>query len=137
MRQGSISATSRDQVSSRQVKKSFLTLKSIRSNPNENVGNPVEKSGSGRKAAETLAAEAFSWATEDVERLNAFMAMTGASPADLVREINSAAFLGRVLDWLLTEDALIRDFCDSRGLPYTAPMQARQQLPGGEVWNWT
>lgn len=101
------------------------------------VGNPVEKPQSGRKSAEALAADVFSWATETAERLNAFMVMTGASPADLVREINSAAFLGRVLDWLLTEDALIREFCDSRGLPYTAPMQARQLLPGGDVWNWT
>lgn len=91
----------------------------------------------GQKGAETVAAEAFSWLTEDVERLNAFMAMTGASPADLVREINSPAFLGRVLDWLLTDDALIRDFCDSRGLPYAVPLQARQLLPGGDVRNWT
>jgi Protein of unknown function (DUF3572) len=97
----------------------------------------VENSKSGRLSAETLAAQVFSWATEDVTRLNAFMAQTGAAPADLVRDINSPAFLGRVLDWLLTDDAMIRDFCDSRGLPYTAPMQARQRLPGGDVWNWT
>ena len=90
-----------------------------------------------QKAAETLAAQVFSWATEDAERLNAFMAMTGASPADLVQGITSPGFLGMVLDFLLTDDAMIKDFCDSRGLPYTAPMQARAQLPGGESWNWT
>lgn len=90
-----------------------------------------------QEAAESLAAQVFSWVTEDVERLNAFMAMTGASPADLVRNISSAAFLGTVLDYLLTDDALIKDFCDTRGLPYTGPMQARALLPGGESWNWT
>jgi Protein of unknown function (DUF3572) len=97
----------------------------------------VEKSASGRKSAETLAAQVFSWAADDADRLNAFMAMTGASPADLVRNITSPAFLGTVLDFLLTDDAMIKDFCDTRGLPYTAPMQARSMLPGGESWNWT
>ena len=101
------------------------------------MGNPVENSKNGRKSAEALAAEVFSWVTEEADRLNAFMAMTGASPADLVREINSPAFLGRVLDWLLTDDAMIRDFCDSRGMAYTEPMAARRLLPGGDVWNWT
>ena len=101
------------------------------------MGKPVENSGAGRKAAETLAAQVFSWATEDAERLNAFMAMTGAAPADLVANITAPGFLGTVLDFLLTDDAMIRDFCDTRGLPYTAPMQARALLPGGQSWNWT
>ena len=54
--------------------------------------------------------------------------MTGAAPADLVRNVASAAFLGTVLDYVLTEDQLVIAFCDSRGLPYTAPMQARVVL---------
>ena len=90
-----------------------------------------------RKSAETLGAQAFSWVAEDAERLNAFMLMTGAGPADVVKNIASAAFLGTVLDYVLTEDALVMGFCDSRNLPYTAVMQARALLPGGETWNWT
>lgn len=101
------------------------------------MGKSVENSGNGRKAAELLAAEAFSWITEESSRLNEFMAMTGAAPADLVRNITSGSFLGTVLDFLLTNDAMIKDFCDSRGLAYTAPMQSRALLPGGESWNWT
>ncbi len=65
------------------------------------------------------------------------MVMTGAGPADLVRSITEPAFLGRVLDYILSEDNLVKEFCDSRGAPYTAPMQARVLLPGGDVWNWT
>ena len=97
----------------------------------------MENSGIARNAAETLAAQAFSWVADDVERLNAFMAMTGAAPSDIVRNANSPAFLGTVLDYILTEDSLVIEFCDSRKLPYTAPMQARGLLPGGESWNWT
>ena len=91
----------------------------------------------GRKMAETLGAQAFSWVADEADRLNAFMAMTGAAPADMVRNITSAAFLGTVLDYILTEDALVMAFCDSRNLPYAAVMQARALLPGGETWNWT
>ena len=101
------------------------------------MSKAVENPSNARNAAETLAAQAFSWLTEDVELLNAFMAMTGASPADLVRNITSPAFLGTVLDFVLTEDDKVKAFCDSRGLPYTAPMQARAMLPGGDIWNWT
>ncbi len=97
----------------------------------------MEKSETGRKSAETLAAQVFSWLTEEEERLNAFMAMTGACPADLVANITTASFLGTVLDFLLTDDAMIKDFCDTRGVAYMAPMQARALLPGGEIWNWT
>jgi hypothetical protein len=97
----------------------------------------MEKSQTGRKSAETLAAQAFSWVAEDADRLNAFMAMTGASPADVVANAASARFLGTVLDFILTEDRLVIQFCDSCALPYTSVMQARAVLPGGEVWNWT
>ena len=97
----------------------------------------MENTQIGRKAAETLAAQAFSWVTEDVDRLQAFMAMTGAGPADIVRNAASARFLGTVLDYILTEDALVIAFCDSCHVPYTVPIQARALLPGGETWNWT
>lgn len=99
--------------------------------------NTVENSKSGKSSAETLAAQAFSWVAADADRLNAFMAMTGAAPADVVRNIAQAAFLGTVLDYILTEDALVIEFCDSCALPYTSVMQARAYLPGGETWNWT
>jgi hypothetical protein len=35
------------------------------------------------------------------------------------------------------DDAWVIGFCDSVNLPYTAPMQARAALPGGEQMNWT
>ena len=101
----------------------------------------MQKSGenhnSAQESAESLAAQALSWVTEDADRLNAFMAMTGAAPADLMRNIARPAFLATVLDFLLTEDALVIGFCDAHGLPYTTPMQARAALPGGTPWHWT
>ena len=101
------------------------------------MNKALENTPAGRRAAETLAAQAFSWVAEDADRLNAFMAMTGAGPADVVRNATSARFLGTVLDYILTEDALVIAFCDSRSISYTLPIQARALLPGGEIWNWT
>lgn len=97
----------------------------------------VKNSENAQKLAETLAAQAFSWLADDADRLNAFMAMTGAAPVDLVRNIATPTFLGTVLDYILTDDQIVKDFCDARGFAYTAPMQARAMLPGGDVWNWT
>ena len=47
---------------------------------------PPQTAKSGQESAETLAAQALSWIAEDTDRLNAFMAMTGAAPADLMRD---------------------------------------------------
>ena len=45
--------------------------------------------------------------------------------------------IGAVLDFLLEDDARVIGFCDTAALPYTAVMQARAALPGGELPNWT
>lgn len=104
-------------------------------------GFPVQNSGenrmSGQETAETLALQALGWLAEDAERLSAFMAATGASPGDLAAQAANATFLGSVLDFLLGEDRLVIGFCDANRLPYTAPLQARQALPGGASWHWT
>lgn len=98
---------------------------------------PGESRHFGQDSAESLAAQALSWLAEDEGRLNAFMGLTGVAPGDLVKNIARPAFLASVLDYLLTEDALVIAFCDARGLPYSAPMQARAALPGGTPWHWT
>jgi len=87
--------------------------------------------------AETLALRAISWLLEDAERTSGFLAATGATPGDLARQATEPHFLGAVLDHLLSDDGLITGFCDTAGLPYTAPMQARAHLPGFSQMHWT
>lgn len=88
-------------------------------------------------SAETLALQALGWLAADPEMLQGFLAMTGASPADIAGLAGEASFLGAVLDYLLAEDARVIAFCDAEGLPYTAPLEARQILAGGAAWHWT
>ena len=92
---------------------------------------------SGQESAETLALRALGWLAEDRDRLGAFLAETGASPADMARQAGDPAFLGAILDHLLSSDAMVIGFCAAEGLPNDAPMKARTALPGGAQWHWT
>lgn len=90
-----------------------------------------------QESAETLALRALEWLAADPEAMQGFLGTTGAAPADLPVLAGETAFLGAVLDYLLAEDARVIAFCDAEGLPYTAPLQARQMLAGGAAWHWT
>jgi hypothetical protein len=91
----------------------------------------------GRESAETIAAQALAWVAGDAERINAFLNLSGLSPGELMAQAADPRILGAVLDFLMTEDRLVIEFCDEVGLAYTVPQAARAALPGGEVWHWT
>lgn len=90
-----------------------------------------------REAAETLAIRALGWLVAQEELLPGFLAATGSAPADLPTRVADPEFLAAVMDFLLAEDAMVVAFCESAGLPYEAPMQARAALPGGDLPHWT
>jgi Protein of unknown function (DUF3572) len=90
-----------------------------------------------QEAAETLALQALTWLAGNDELFPVFLGATGASVADLAADAGKPAFLVSVLDFVLTDDAMVTAFCDALSLPYDAPMQARMALPGGEQINWT
>lgn len=90
-----------------------------------------------RDTAEVVALQALAWLTGNDELLPVFLGSTGASPEDLRRQVGDPGFLAAVLDFLLMDDAWVIAFCDAAGLPYTAPMHARQGLPGGDAVHWT
>jgi hypothetical protein len=88
-------------------------------------------------SAETIALQALSWLAANEEVLPVFLGATGASIGDLSRQAADPEFLGSVLDFILMDDAWVMAFCDTVSLPYTAPMQARAVLPGGQSLHWT
>ncbi len=90
-----------------------------------------------QEPAETLALRALGWMLGQDEVLGAFMAASGSGSQDLAAGARDPVFLGAVLEFLLTDDAWVIAFCDAENLPYGAPMQARQTLPGGEAVHWT
>jgi uncharacterized protein DUF3572 len=88
-------------------------------------------------AAQTLALKALTWLVGNDEILPVFLGASGSSTDELRVRAGDPDFLGAVLDFLMMDDAWIVAFCDSAGIGYDQPMQARLALPGGEQMNWT
>lgn len=93
--------------------------------------------GMTRDAAERIGIRALGRLAEDPDALGAFLAASGTDAAELRERAAEPEFLGFVLDFLLADEPLLIDFCDGAGLPYDAPMRAREALPGGDVPFWT
>ncbi len=92
---------------------------------------------SGKLQAEVVALRALGWIAGEEDRLGAFLAATGTSPADVRARAQDPDFLAAVLDFLLQDETSVIGFCDAEGLSYDTPGQARAGLPGGDVMHWT
>ncbi|WP_426034576.1 DUF3572 domain-containing protein [Cypionkella sp. TWP1-2-1b2] len=90
-----------------------------------------------RESAETLALQGFAWLLAQDDLVGIFLNATGAGQGDLAVLAGDPVFLGAVLDFLMEDDSRVIGFCDDARLPYTAVMQARAELPGGQLPNWT
>ena len=88
-------------------------------------------------AAETLGIQALAWLAADDDLFAVFLGASGASAAEVKAQAGDPAFLGAVLDFLLMDDAWVIAVSDQLGLPYDALFQIRQNLPGGDLPNWT
>ncbi len=87
--------------------------------------------------AELIAVQALGWLAGNDDLLPVFLGATGSNVDDLRAQAGDPAFLGAVLEFLMNDDAWVIGFCDSVGLKYDEPMQARQALPGGAQVHWT
>jgi hypothetical protein len=82
--------------------------------------------------AETLALKAMAFIAADERRLSAFVALSGSGLDDLRTRADDPEMLAAVLDFLLSDEAVLLEFCDQEGLDPTEPGRARRQLPGAE-----
>lgn len=90
-----------------------------------------------QQEAEVIGARALAWLAGQEDLLLAFLGTTGASAGDLRTQAGDPDFLGAVLDFLTMNDEWVVAFCDTQGMAYDTPMQARQALPGGGQVHWT
>ena len=97
----------------------------------------AQKRGSAQEYAETVALKALGWLAGNEDLFPVFLGASGTALEDLRTRATEPEFLVSVLDFLLMDDAWITAFCDDAGLEYTAPMAARQGLPGGAETHWT
>ncbi len=87
--------------------------------------------------AEKLALGALAWIAAQPEIAGQFLGAAGASADDLRERAGDPEFLGFVLDFLLSDEAMLLAFCTDEGLKPDRPMRARAALPGGDLPNWT
>lgn len=88
-------------------------------------------------AAETLAARILGWLAQDNARIAAFLAATGTAPDSLRGRVQDPVFLLAVIDFLMSDEAMLLDCCAALEVPPEAPGQAREALPGGAQVHWT
>ena len=90
-----------------------------------------------RDAAEMIALRALTWLAQDEELLGAFLGASGMSAGEVRARARDPDFLVAVLDFVTSDDATVRAFCDAEGLRYEDPLLARRSIPGGEDVHWT
>ena len=90
-----------------------------------------------QESAQTLALQALGWLASDDDRLGAFMASGGMDAASLRAQATDPMLHAAVMDFLLSDEALLLQFCADCDVAPDLPMQARAALPGGDVPSWT
>lgn len=87
--------------------------------------------------AEIFAIQSLGWLSSQEDLFSSFLATSGAGIDDLRARAADPVFLASVLEFLTSDDAWVRAFCDSFDHPYDAPIRARYALPGAEMVHWT
>jgi hypothetical protein len=82
---------------------------------------------------ELLALKALGFLAETPDALSRFLALSGATPAELRARAGDPHFLGGVLDFLLTDDELTGRFCAAEAVEPPAVHLARHRLSQGRA----
>jgi len=86
-----------------------------------------------RQVAETVAIQALSFLAAEPTRLGRFLAVTGLGPETLRGAASSPEFLVNVLDFVLSDEKLVKEFAESAGIEPSHVGAAREAL-GGPNW---
>ncbi len=89
------------------------------------------------ETAEAVALQALTHIAADDDLLGAFLAQTGLAVEELKTQATDPALLGGVLDFLMSDEKGLLEFCEAAGMEPEVPGRARQSLPGGEEVHWT
>jgi uncharacterized protein DUF3572 len=86
--------------------------------------------------AETIALQAVTFISTDENLLNALMAQSGMGVDDLRANIAQPAFLAGILDFLLSDEPTLLNFCAEQEIQPELIVSARRALPGGQyLWD--
>jgi hypothetical protein len=85
------------------------------------------------EVAEAVAVQALSFIAGEPERLGRFLAITGIGPAEIRVAAGEPGFLLGVLEYLISDEALLTAFAAEAGLRPDDPAKAHAAL-GGNPW---
>ncbi|MBN9555374.1 MAG: DUF3572 family protein [Alphaproteobacteria bacterium] len=78
--------------------------------------------------AEILALEALAWLAGRPDDIDRFLAVSGLTAADLRRAAGEPELLASVFDFLLTNEPLLLEFCESASISFQTVHAARRRL---------
>lgn len=88
------------------------------------------RSHDARQVAETVAIQALSYLAAEPARLGRFLAETGLGPETLRGAAKSPEFLVSVLDFVLSDETLVKEFAATHDLKPRTVGAAREALAG-------
>lgn len=83
--------------------------------------------------AEIIALNALGFLASEPERLQRFMDLAGLSVEAIRANAADKAFLGGLLDYILSDQTLLLIFAEEHGLKPERIVQIRRKLPGASV----
>ena len=86
-----------------------------------------------QEAAETVAIQALGHIAADPQRIGRFLAETGLGPQTLRASASDPKFMAAVLNFVLNDTELLKEFSASARLP-SATISAAYQALGGTNW---
>ena len=90
-----------------------------------------------KNEAEIIALKILEWLAKDEEAMMRFSSLAGIDPIDMIAHATEPEMLGGMMDFFLSDEALIIAFCEETDTDKETPALARQALPGGDVPHWT
>jgi hypothetical protein len=82
------------------------------------------------EAAETLALKALAYLATMPDDIGRFLSVSGIEPSELRARAEEPEFLAAVMDYLMSDDKLLTEFCAGEEIDPRDIQLARQALPG-------
>lgn len=86
-----------------------------------------------REESEIIALQALTFIAGQEKIMGWMLAETGIDQRTLAQSADNPEILAGVLDFLLSHEEILIDFCNQKSLSATSPVRARQFLPGAPV----
>jgi hypothetical protein len=83
--------------------------------------------------ARDLAARALIFIAQEPDRIGRFLAQSGIGPSEIRERTQDLAFLGGILDHLMSDESMLLEFADWADMDASSVGAFRRLLPGGEA----